>query len=88
MEEGEMYRSDYEALLKNSVWQEIVMTLEEVSLGLADDLKNIDPVKDPGLLARQQGRLLMAEYVLSMPVDMLREIEETANKEERKEGAT
>ena len=77
-----MYKSDYEVLINNTVWKEIVSTLEEVSRSLVEDLKNIDPVASAGLMARQQGRLLMAEFILSIPADILREIEEKQEREE------
>jgi len=81
-----MYKSDFEALRDNAVWKEIVSTLEEVQAGLIMELKDIDPFTDPGILARKQGRLKMIEFVLKQPEAILMEIEETANKEERKEG--
>jgi len=87
-----MYKSAVEDLQKNPAWQEIVSTLKEVQAGLIFDLQDMDPFGDGATkIARQQGRLKMLEFVLSIPDDILREIEEDnkreADKEERKEGA-
>ena len=81
-----MYKSAVEDLQKNQAWQEIVNTLNEVKVGIIFDLQDIDPVDNACTIARQQGRLKMLEFVLSIPEDILREIE-AANNEERKEGA-
>jgi hypothetical protein len=82
-----MYKSDYEALVSNPVWKEIVGTLEEIMKGLATyDLVNLDPQEEGTKLARQQGRYKMAEFVIAQPEAILLEIEEDNNaKEERKE---
>ena len=72
-----MYRSDYDNFVKNPVWQEIVKVLEETKKGRRDDLRDIDPITDGGILARQQGRLKMLEFVLEeLLEDILREINE------------
>jgi uncharacterized protein with von Willebrand factor type A (vWA) domain len=76
-----MYRSDYENFIKNSVWKEIQDTLKETIDGLLDDLVEIVPQGD-GIaeVARQQGRLKMAKFVLALPEDILREITENERK--------
>jgi hypothetical protein len=83
--EDSMYKSEYEVFINNSIWKEVVSTLEEVSRSLVEDLKNIDPVLNAGLMAKQQGRLLMAEFILSIPADILREIEEIEDKKIKQE---
>ena len=80
-----MHKSDLEALEANAVWQAMKETLQEMKLDIYQDLCNIDPAHDAGLLARQQGMMVMVDTVLRMPQDILIEAE-TANKEERKEG--
>jgi hypothetical protein len=82
-----MYKSDYEQLINNDVWKEIVATLQEVMQGIkSDDLVNLDPQEEGTKLARQQGRYKMAEFVIAQPEAILLEIEEENNaKEERKE---
>lgn len=71
-----MYKSDYDSLVSNPVQKEIVTTIQEVILGLYKDIRDLDPHIEPTALARQQGRLAMAEFVLSLPEDILREINE------------
>lgn len=78
-----MTKADYEAFERNPIWKEISSTLEEVIVGIVDDLSNMDPVTQAGALAKKQGRKLMAEFVLSLPKDILVEIEEK-NKEGEK----
>lgn len=77
-----MYKSDYESFVSNPIWKEIVATLVEVKSGILFDLADIDPFKDGTSIARQQGRIKMLEFVLALPADILREIEETKLKEE------
>ena len=81
-----MYKSDYDAFISNPIWKEIVTTLRETKEGLIEDLKEMDPFADATNLARQQGRLKMLEFVLALPDDILREIEENLEKktEEKK----
>ena len=71
-----MYLSEYQSFVTNPVWVEIRKTLEEVRFGLLDDLKELDPVCEASNIARQQGRLKMLEFVLVLPEDILREINE------------
>lgn len=72
-----MYRHDYESLIRNSVWKEIVSTLEEVKQGLQEDCAELLPHGEEAVkLARQQGRLKMVDFLLQMPVAILQEIEE------------
>ena len=75
-----MYLSDYESLVDNAMWVEIVRTLEEVKVGLLEDLKELDPSTEATALARQQGRLKMVEFVLSMPEDIKHEMEQMIKK--------
>lgn len=76
-----MYRSDYESFIRNPVWKEIQSTLNEVIDGLYDDLVETLPQGEgAALIGRQQGRLKLAEFVLSLPEDMLREITENERK--------
>lgn len=70
-----MNRSEYDNFMANAVWQEISSVLHEVIEGLNEDLTGLDPVKEPGELARKQGRKLMAQFVLDLPEDILQEIE-------------
>lgn len=81
-----MHRSEVEALESNAIWREIVDTLKEVKLGLFEDLANLDPISEAVEMARKQGRLYMIGFVLAQPEAILQEID-TAQKEERKEGA-
>lgn len=71
-----MYKSDYEAFVSNPVWKEIVTTIKETMVGLYEDLRSLDPHMEPTALAKQQGRLAMAEFMLELPDDILREINE------------
>jgi|GEM_PF-2178279 hypothetical protein len=71
-----MYKSDYESFINNPIWKEMKETLEEVKIGLFEDLKELDPHLEVSGLARQQGRLKMLEFVLLLPEDILREINE------------
>ncbi|OQB09793.1 MAG: hypothetical protein BWY21_00644 [Parcubacteria group bacterium ADurb.Bin216] len=71
-----MYKSDYESFISNPIWKEMKGTLEEIRVGLFEDLKDLDPHLDGSSLARQQGRLKMLEFVLLLPEDILREINE------------
>ena len=82
-----MHKSDVENLLKNPIWQEIVITLKETMLAIvAKDFANVSPFGEGAIdLARQQGRYKMAEFVLLLPEDILREIELEEKREERKE---
>jgi hypothetical protein len=72
-----MYKSDYEQMISNPVWKEIVTTLQEVMRGLQDDVMSLDPLENSSEMAQKQGRYKMAEFVLALPEDILREIEET-----------
>jgi hypothetical protein len=80
-----MYRSDYEALVSNPVWKEMVETLNESAKGLYADLRELDPHLEPSSISKQQGRLLMLEFVLGLPSIILAEIEENNKKLEETE---
>jgi hypothetical protein len=69
-----MYKSDYDAFVSNPVWKEIVSDIKETIVGLYSDIRELDPHMEPTALARQQGRLAMAEFMLALPDDILREI--------------
>lgn len=71
-----MYKSDYEAFISSPIWKEIVETLKETKLGLLEDLASLDPFSQTTDIARKQGRLKMLEFLLLMPEDILREINE------------
>ena len=71
-----MYKSDYEAFVSNPIWHEILDTLKDTKEGLIEDMKELDPFAEATNLARQQGRLKMLEFVLLLPEDILREINE------------
>ena len=79
-----MYLSDVDALLSNPVWKEIIETIKETKQGLIDDLKDLDPVKEPTLLARQQGRMRAFDFIMRLPEDFRQEIE-SENKRKEKE---
>lgn len=81
-----MYKSEYDSFITSPIWHEIVDTLKETRDGLLNDIIEIDPFADATRLARQQGRLKMLEFVLALPDDILREINENLEKttEERK----
>jgi len=82
-----MYHSDYENFISNPMWKEIVITIKETLRGLHDDIAEMAPYGEDAIkLARQQGRIKMAEFILMLPEDMLREIEEDKQREERKNG--
>jgi hypothetical protein len=76
MEEVKVYRSEYESFVKSAIWHEITTTLKETREGLLSDIAELDPFSEATNLARQQGRLKMLEFVLALPEDILREIEE------------
>ncbi len=79
-----MYRSDYESFISSPMWKEIVLTLKETIKGLNDDLVEMLPFGENAIaLARQQGRIKMAEFVLMLPEDILRDVEEDKKREER-----
>lgn len=80
-----MHKSDYEALISNPVWQEIVSTIEEVREGLKGDIMSYDPITQCGKIADVQGRYKMAEFVLALPADILREINEKTKLEEKED---
>ena len=82
-----MHRSDLDSLLRNPVWHEVVATLKETMASIvAKDFANLSPFGEGAVdLARQQGRYKMAEFVLMLPEDILREIELEEKREERKE---
>ncbi|OQB06124.1 MAG: hypothetical protein BWY21_01953 [Parcubacteria group bacterium ADurb.Bin216] len=84
--EVRMYRSEYDSFVTSPIWHEIVDTLKETKEGLLNDVAELDPFADATKLARQQGRLKMLEFVLALPDDILREIEENLEKktEEKK----
>jgi hypothetical protein len=71
-----VYKSDYDAFISSPIWKEIVDTLKETIVGLTSDISDLDPKEEMTALARQQGRKKMAEFVLEMPEDILREINE------------
>jgi hypothetical protein len=75
-----MYFSDYESFVKSPVWKEIVETLTEVKEGIYEDFKKFDPNGEATNIARHQGRLLMIDFILALPYDIKREIEETNRK--------
>lgn len=75
-----MYKSDYDSFISNPIWKEIVKTVEETIQGLISDLSETDPFVEPGKLAKQQGRKAMAEFILALPEDILREINENLEK--------
>lgn len=80
-----MSKAAVENLEQNPIWREIVDTLKEVMEGLKIDAMHLDPISEVEI-ARIQGRYIMAEFVLAQPLAILRELEETAKIEERKEG--
>jgi hypothetical protein len=75
-----MYKSEYEAFISSPIWKEILATLKETEAGLLEDLKELDPNVEATSIARQQGRIKMLNFVISMPEDILREIEENIKK--------
>lgn len=81
-----MHKSDYLALRDNAVWKKIVSTLNEVKIGLNSDLAEYDPITQTTKLARAQGRLAMVDFLIELPEDILREIEENIKLEESKDG--
>ena len=71
-----MYKSEYDAFISSPIWKEMAITLKETITGLLSDLAELDPKEETTALARQQGRLKMLEFLLLMPEDILREINE------------
>jgi hypothetical protein len=71
-----MYKSDYDQFVTSPIWHEVKATLDEVKVGLLADLSDLDPKEEMTSIARQQGRLKMVEFVLALPEDILREINE------------
>ncbi len=81
-----MHQHDFDSFVENLIWKEIVITLKEVIAGLHEDISSLLPFGEEAVrLAQQQGRLKMAEYVLQLPADMLREIKDNKNREEKKD---
>lgn len=80
-----MYRSEYDSFVTSPIWHEIVITLKETREGLLSDIAELDPFAEATQLARQQGRLKMLEFVLALPDDILREIEENLEKKTEEE---
>ena len=77
-----MYRSEYDSFVTSPIWHEIVNTLKETREGLISDIAELDPFAEATQLARQQGRLKMLEFVLALPDDILREINENLEKKD------
>lgn len=77
-----MYRSEYDSFVTSPIWHEIVTTLKETREGLLSDIAELDPFAEATQLARQQGRLKMLEFVLALPDDILREINENLEKKD------
>lgn len=77
-----MYRSEYDSFVTSPIWHEIVSTLKETRDGLLSDIAELDPFAEATQLARQQGRLKMLEFVLALPDDILREINENLEKKD------
>lgn len=77
-----MYRSEYDSFVTSPIWHEIVSTLKETREGLLSDIAELDPFAEATQLARQQGRLKMLEFVLALPDDILREINENLEKKD------
>lgn len=77
-----MYRSEYDSFVTSPIWHEIVITLKETREGLLSDIAELDPFAEATQLARQQGRLKMLEFVLALPDDILREINENLEKKD------
>jgi hypothetical protein len=80
--EVRMYRSEYDSFVTSPIWHEIVSTLKETRDGLLSDIAELDPFAEATQLARQQGRLKMLEFVLALPDDILREINENLEKKD------
>jgi len=81
-----MHKSDYEHYISSPMWHEIKSTLKEVIVGLHEDIANLDPHTEPTELARKQGRLAMAMWMLSQPEAILEEIEIEENKLTQEKG--
>ena len=77
-----MYRSEYDSFVTSPIWHEVVSTLKETREGLISDIAELDPFAEATQLARQQGRLKMLEFVLALPDDILREINENLEKKD------
>lgn len=77
-----MYRSEYDSFVTSPIWHEIVITLKDTREGLLSDIAELDPFAEATQLARQQGRLKMLEFVLALPDDILREINENLEKKD------
>ncbi len=75
-----MYKSEYDSFISSPIWAEIVVTLKETRDGLLSDIMELDPIAEATQLARQQGRLKMLDFVLELPEDILREINENLEK--------
>lgn len=80
-----MHKSDYDHFVTSPMWHEIKDTLREVILGLHEDLANLDPATDATELARKQGRLAMAIWMLAQPEAILEEIKIEEDKLEKQE---
>jgi predicted glycoside hydrolase/deacetylase ChbG (UPF0249 family) len=67
------------------MWHEIKSTLKEVIVGLHEDIANLDPNTEATELARKQGRLAMAVWMLAQPEAILEEIEIENDKQVKQE---
>jgi len=81
-----MHRSDYENLVSNPVWKEILSTCDDVVKGIYVDLGAMNPITEAMEMARKQGRLTMVAWFLAQPKEILREIEETQDKQTEERG--
>ena len=79
-----MYKSDYESLVSNPVWKELLATCDEVVRGIYVDLGALDPITEATDIARKQGRLTMVAWFLAQPKEILREIEEKIEQTEKR----
>lgn len=82
-----MHKHDVDNLLANPAWQEIADILTETRRGLVEDLCELDPVGEGGKIARQQGRLKMVDFMLSLPDSFIEEmkLEEMERMKDKKE---
>ena len=79
-----MHKSDYDHFVTSPMWHEIVETLKEVKVGLLEDIANLDPKEEATELARKQGRLAMANWMLLQPDAILIEIETEERKQKER----
>lgn len=69
MSEGEIQvtASEVERFMQGSVWRAIVQAIATRSMDLTEENNEIDPVKEPTKIARNQGMVSALGFVVDLP---------------------